>query len=82
MSAANESYTAAEILAHSRLSWWEYAAKAGLPTHVGPRTIERGPQVATRDPKRKPPRDYLSEPRGGAIDYLNLPLHVLKSRGF
>jgi hypothetical protein len=37
------SYADAEILAHSRMSWWEYAAKAGLPTRVGFRKIDRGP---------------------------------------
>jgi hypothetical protein len=55
----SESYSAAEILALSRLSWWEHAAREGLPTHVGPRTIERGPGMYA---KRKPVRDYLSEP--------------------
>lgn len=68
----SESYTDAEILAYSRMSYWEYAATQGLPTSVGPRRIERGSYVA----KQKPVRDYLSEP----IDYLSLPLHVLKSR--
>jgi hypothetical protein len=70
MSAARESYTDAEILALSRLTWWEYAAREGLPTSVGPRRIERGPQAL----KPSAPRDYLSEP----LDYLSLPLHILK----
>jgi hypothetical protein len=68
MSAVGKSYTDAEILAFSRMTWWEYAAREGLPTRVGPRRIERGPRTV------KPSRDYLSEP----IDWLALPLHVLK----
>jgi hypothetical protein len=70
MSAVGKSYTDAEILAFSRMSWWEYAAQQGLPTRVGPRRIERGPRAV----KPSAPRDYLSEP----LDYLALPLHVLK----
>jgi hypothetical protein len=73
MSTAPGSYTDAEIRAFSRLSWWEYAAKAGLPTRVGPRRIERGPYYAA---KQKPVRDYLSEP----LDYLSLPLPALLRR--
>jgi len=52
------------------MSWWEYAAKAGLPTRVGPRRIDRGPYSYFA--KQKPVRDYLSEP----LDYLALPLDV------
>jgi len=56
------------------MTWWEYAAQQGLPTRIGPRRIERGPGSYVS--KRKPPRDYLSEP----LDYLALPLDVLKRR--
>jgi hypothetical protein len=52
-----------------RQSWWSYAAQQGLPTRVGPRRIERGPQVV-----KPSPRDFLGEP----IDYHSLPLHILK----
>jgi hypothetical protein len=58
------------------MTWWEYAAEQGLPTHVGPRTIEHGPGSYVAKPRA--PRDYLSEP----IDYLSLPLDYLKSRRF
>jgi hypothetical protein len=60
-------------------SWWEYAARDGLPMSVGRRAsqrIERGPgSYVTR---RKPVRDYLSEP----LDWLSLPLGTLKSGRF
>lgn len=75
MSAASGSYTDAEILALSRLSWWEYAAREGLPTSVGrcaSQRIERGPGSYVA--RRKPALDFLGEP----IDYLSLPLHILK----
>jgi hypothetical protein len=70
MSAARESYIDAEILALSRMSWWEYAAKQGLPTRVGLRRIERGPWGM----KPRANRDYLSEP----LDYLAMPLDKLE----
>jgi hypothetical protein len=73
MSAIGKSYTDAEILAFSRMTWWEYAAREGLPTRVGPKRIERGPQVV-----KPSPRNFLDEP----TDWLSLPLHVLKSRRF
>ena len=37
------SYTADEIRALTRMTWWEYAATQGLATSVAPRRIERGP---------------------------------------
>lgn len=58
-----------------RMSWWEYAAQQGLPTRVGPRRIERGSRAV-----KPAPRDYLSEPFSGPIDYLNLPLDILRRR--
>jgi hypothetical protein len=75
---SDRTYSDAEIRAFSRMSWWEYAAKAGLPTSVGRRASQRiergpGPYVA----RRKPVRDYLSEP----IDYLSLPLDVFSKGG-
>jgi hypothetical protein len=75
MSAVGKSYTDAEILAFSRMSWWEYAAGEGLPTSVGRRASERierghGSYVA----RRKPARDFLSEP----IDWLAMPLDYLQ----
>jgi hypothetical protein len=59
----------AEILALSRMSWWEYAAKHGLPTSVGRRSprIERGPGSYVA--RRKPPRDFLSEPLSELTDW-------------
>jgi hypothetical protein len=63
-------YTDAEIRAFSRMSWWQYAAKAGLPTSVGPRAsqrIERGPSSYVV--RRKPPRDFLSEPLSELTDW-------------
>jgi hypothetical protein len=72
MSAVGKSYPDDEIRAFSRMTWWEYAAREGLPTSVGPTRIERGPGSYVA--RRKPARDFLSEP----IDYLALPLHVLK----
>jgi hypothetical protein len=59
MSAAGKSYTDAEILAFSRMSYWELDRR-GLLTSGGHRAsqrIERGPYVA----RRKPRRDYLSD---------------------
>jgi hypothetical protein len=55
MSAVGKSYPDAEILAFSRMSCWEYVAKQGLPTRVGPKRIERGPWTV----KPRAPRDYL-----------------------
>jgi hypothetical protein len=70
MSAVGKSDTDAEILAFSRMTWWEWAAREGLPTSVGPRRIERGPSAV----KPGAPRDFLDEP----IDWLSLPLHILE----
>jgi hypothetical protein len=63
MSAVGKSYTDAEILAFSRMAWWEYAAREGLSSSGGRRAsqrIERGPGSDVA--RRKPPRDYLNEP--------------------
>jgi hypothetical protein len=63
MSAVGKSYTDAEILAFSRMSWWEYVAREGLPASGVRRAsqrIERGPGSYVA--RRKPARDYLSEP--------------------
>jgi hypothetical protein len=68
MSAGGRSYTDAEILAFPRMSWLEYVAREGLPASgVRPagQRIERGPSVA----RRKPVRDYLSEPLSELIDW-------------
>ena len=63
MNTPPKSYTPAELEAFTCMTWWEYAAQAGLPTSVGPRRIERGPYVA----KPQPARDYLAD------DYLDDP---------
>jgi glutathione S-transferase len=69
------SYTDAEIRAFSRMSWWEYAAKQGLPASVGPRASQRiEPGPGSYAARRRPARDFLSEP----LDYLSLPLNELK----
>jgi hypothetical protein len=67
MSAVGKSYTDAEILAFSRMSWWEYVAREGLSSsgRRASQRIERGPYVA----RRKPARDYLSEPLSELIDW-------------
>jgi hypothetical protein len=65
-----------ELKALTAQTWWEHEARRrGLPwppARVGPSRIERGPGSY----KRKPARDYLSEP----VDFLSLPLEVLKRR--
>jgi hypothetical protein len=67
-------YSDAEIPAFSQMSWWEYEAKHGRPTSVGPRRIERGPGSYVA--RRKPARDFLGEP----TDWLALPLDYLQRR--
>jgi hypothetical protein len=72
VSAVGRSYTDDEIRAFSRMSWWEWEAKQGRPTRVGPRRNERGPWGM----KPSAPRDYLNEP----TDWLALPLDYLQRR--
>jgi hypothetical protein len=70
VSAASKSYTDAEIRAFSDMTWWQYVAKHGLPRSGGRRAgqrIERGPGSYVA--RRKPARDYLSEPLSELIDW-------------
>jgi hypothetical protein len=71
---SDRSYTAAEILAFSRMSWWEHAAREGLPTRVGPRTIEVGYRSqAERDAaeRRQFSKPKAKAPKKPAYDYLS-----------
>ena len=71
----------AEIRAFFDQSWWEYEAKRnGQPWPPSKGRLERGPGSWVAAPATARARDYLSEPLGGAIDYLNLPLDVLRRR--
>jgi hypothetical protein len=69
MSAVRKSYTDAEILAFSRMSYWELDRRGLLTSGGRPagQRIERGPGSYVA--RRKPARDYLSEPLSELIDW-------------